>query len=347
MRNLKEAALVSQARPVRFALAMAIFAIIAIFGGDGGAQINPYHKCESWGQLPEGRTWGYVVGVSVDHHDNVWVVDRCGARNMKAPCVHSNVAPILEFDSAGRFLKSFGAGIFVMPHSLYLDKYDNVWVVDSTAEDGKGNQVIKFNSEGKVLLALGKAGVYGVGTDTFSGPTDVVVAPNGDIFVADGHQFPPNTNTRIVKFSKDGRFIKAWGRPGTAPGDFLVPHAIAMDSTGRVFVGDRGNGRIQIFDQDGNFLGEWRQFGEPRGIFIDENDTMYVTNQDAPDSGRDSGFARGIRIASTKDGVVTGFVPPSGPEVGDKGSQLRVATDATGNLYVADFSANLRKCAKK
>ena len=336
----------SQARRVGLALAIAIVGV-ALSEGSARAQINPYQQCESWGQLPAGRTWGYVIGVGVDRHGDVWMVDRCGSKNMKEPCVHSNVAPIVEFDSNGEFVKSFGGGVFVMPHSLYLDKDDNVWVADETAEEGRGNQVIKFSPEGKVLLTLGKAGVYGVGPDAFSGATDVVVAPNGDIFVADGHQNPPNTNTRDVKFSKDGNFIKAWGKPGTAPGEFQEIHAIAMDSTGRVIVGDRANGRVQIFDQDGKFLEQWRQFGQPRGIFIDGNDTMYVTNQGISDSAQESGFSRGIRIASAKDGVVTGFILPTGAELEDKGSQLRVATDRMDNLYVADFNENLRRCVKK
>jgi len=336
-----------QALRIRFVVAVAILGASAILGGSAWAQVNPYNECQSWGQLPEGRTWGNVTGVGIDRHGNVWVVDRCGVKT-KDPCVHSNVAPIMEFDSTGKFLKSFGAGIFVSPHSLYVDRNDNVWVADETAKDGKGNQVIEFSPEGKVLLTLGTAGVYGVGPDTFSGVVDMVVAPNGDIFVADGHQFPPNTNTRVMKFSKDGKFIKAWGKPGTtAPGEFQELHAIAMDSTGRVFVGDRANGRIQIFDQDGKFLDQWKQFGQPRGIFIDAKDTMYVTNQAVSDSGQKSDISRGIRIANTKDGVVTGYLPPLGPELQDKSTQMRVAADADGNLYVADFIAELRKCVKK
>lgn len=342
----------SQARRVRFALSVVIVAAIAISGGSASAQIpNPYNESQSWNpQLPKGRTLGHVVGVAVDHDGHIWVLDRCGQRTLTDPCIHSNVAPITEFDSTGKFLKSFGAGLFVFPHSLYVDKDGNVWVADDTAKEGKGSQVIKFSHEGKVLLTLGKAGVYGVGPDTFSGPTDVVVAPNGDIFVADGHQccvdpLPPIRNSRVVKFSKDGKFIKAWGKAGTAPGEFQVIHAMAMDSTGRVFVGDRGNGRIQIFDQEGKLLKEWKQLGDPRGIFIDANDIIYVTcgGHDRPVST----FARGIRIASTKDGVVTGFIPPSGPEVEDETAQLRVATDAKGDLYVAGFNTLLRKCIKK
>src|SRR5205807_10332395 len=134
----------------------------------------------------------------------------------------------------------------------------NVWITDAQGKDGKGHQVIKFSPEGKVLLTLGKAGVTGDGADTFNQPSDVVVAPNGDIFVADGHG--GNSNARIVKFSKDGKFIKAWGKKGSAPGEFDTPHALAFDSKGRLFVADRANDRIQIFDQDGKFLDQWKQF---------------------------------------------------------------------------------------
>src|SRR5579864_3613961 len=149
-----------QACRVRFTLAVAIMAAIAVCAGSVFAQLpNPYQACKSWGQLPAGRTWGNVTGVGIDHHGNVWVVDRCGSLIQEDPCIHSNVAPIMEFDSTGKFLKSFGAGLFAMPHSLYLDKNDNVWVSDEEAKDGKGNQVIEFSPEGKELLALGKPGV--------------------------------------------------------------------------------------------------------------------------------------------------------------------------------------------
>jgi streptogramin lyase len=335
-----------QMRALKFALAPILVALAAILAGNAYAQANPFKACEAWGQLPAGRTWGNVTGVGVDHHGNVWAVDRCGSKGTD-PCVHSSVDPILEFDSTGKFVKSFGAGTFVLPHSLSLDKDDNLWVADEAALDGKGNIVAKYSPDGKLLLTLGTPGVYGTGPDTFSEVTDAVVAPNGDIFVSDGHQFPPQTNTRIVKYSKDGKFIKAWGKPGTGPGEFHEIHAIGMDTDGRVLAADRANGRVQIFDQNGKYLTEWKQFGQPRGIFVDSNDVMYVTNQGVTDSGVVSSVSRGIRIASARDGVVTGFIPPDGPELETHGSQLRVATDAQGNLYVADFGADLRKCVKK
>ena len=127
-------------------------------------------------------------------------------------------------------------------------------------------------------MTLGKAGVAGNGPDEFNAPSAVVVAPNGDIFVADGHG--GNTNARIVKFSKDGKFIKAWGKKGSAQGEFDIPHALAMDSRGRLFVGDRQNNRIQIFDQDGNYIDQWFQFSRPSGVFIDKNDIIYVADSE-------------------------------------------------------------------
>ena len=123
-------------------------------------------------------------------------------------------------------------------------------------------------------MTLGKPGEAGDGPDEFNAPSEVLVAPNGDIFVADGHG--GNTNARIVKFAKDGTFIKTWGKRGTGPGEFDVPHTLAIDSRGRLFVGDRGNNRIQIFDQDGKFIDQWAQFSRPSGIFIDKDDTIYV-----------------------------------------------------------------------
>ena len=123
-------------------------------------------------------------------------------------------------------------------------------------------------------MTLGTAGVAGNGPDTFDRPTDVAVALNGDIFVTDGH----GTNNRVVKFSKDGRFIKTWGHTGAAPGEFNQPHTIALDSQGRVFVGDRSNSRIQIFNPDGHFIAQWTQFGRPSGMFIADDDTLYVTD---------------------------------------------------------------------
>src|SRR5262249_45902391 len=155
-------------------------------------------------------------------------------------------------------------------------------------------------------LTLGKAGIAGADHDTFNQPSDVAVAPNGDVFVADGHD--RGTNARIVKFTKDGRYIKEWGKLGKEPGEFDVPHTLAFDSRGRLLVGDRANNRIQIFDQDGKFLDQWKQFGRPSGIYIDQNDVIYVTDSES-NTARNPGWKRGLRIGSAKDGKVTAFIP--------------------------------------
>jgi DNA-binding beta-propeller fold protein YncE len=225
---------------------------------------NPYQTIQRWGTLPAGREWGSTSGVDVDRDgQSVWVAERCGGGS----CLDSPLAPVLKFNASGTLVTSFGTGRFFVPHGVHVDRDGNVWVTD--ASDGsnqsfsKGHQVIKFSPDGRVLLTLGKAGVAGDGPDTFNRPSDVLVAPSGDVFVADGHG--GNSNARIVKFSKDGRFIKTWGRKGTARGEFDVPHSLAMDSQGRLFVADLQNYRIQIFDQEGTFLDEWTQFGMPAG----------------------------------------------------------------------------------
>ncbi len=202
-----------------------------------------------------------------------------------------------------------------------------------------------------MLLTLGKAGVAGDGPDTFNKPSDVLVAPSGDIFVADGHG--PGSNARIVKFSADGKFIKAWGKEGTGPGEFNNPHSLAMDSKGRLFVADRGNSRIQIFDQDGKFLEEWRQFGRPSGVFIDKNDVLYVADSES-NMARNPGFRRGIRIGSVKDGKVTAFIPDpvlnpgQGLEPTNGTAAEGVAADDAGNVYGAEVGPrNFKRYVKK
>src|SRR5213594_2316915 len=329
-----------QAGRASTALALGIVAVMAISGTARG-QSNPYHRVDNWAKLPAGRTFGAVIAVDVDRQGNVWAFERCGGDT----CVDSNLAPILKFDPSGKLADSFGAGIFVFPHGFYVDRNGNVWAADGQGKNGKGHQVIKFSPEGKILLTLGKAGVAGDGPDTFNAPSDVVVAPNGDIFVADGHG--GDTNARIVKFSKDGKFIKTWGRKGADRGEFDTPHALAMDSRGRLFVGDRGNSRIQIFDQEGNFLEEWRQFGRPSGLFIDRNDTIYVADHQS-NAKLNPGFKRGIRIGSAKDGAVRTLIQGLGAEPETQSVGEGVAADAIGNVYWAETAGmTVRKFVKK
>src|SRR6266571_4104275 len=280
-----------EARRIRYALGIAIFAAIAMQGSgsfaqngaDPNAAPNPYHVDEGWAKLPQGRKWGAAIGVDIDRDGkSVWVFDRCGTPD---DCSGSNLAPIQKFDASG------------------------------------------------------KPGVAGDGPDTFNGPSDVLVAPNGDIFVADGHG--GETNARIVKLTKDGKFIKGWGKKGPGPGEFDTPHGLAMDSAGRLFVADRGNSRIQIFDQNGKFLQEWRQFGRPSGIFIDQKDMIYVSDSTSTDK-TNPGFKQGIRIGKVQDGKVTTFIPWS------EGNTLEaVAADDQGNVYGGFTNTmNFRRFAK-
>jgi sugar lactone lactonase YvrE len=293
-------------------------------------QPNPYQTIENYFKLPEGRKIGSTAAIHVDRDgSSLWAFERCGAQT----CVGSTVAPILKFDASGALVKSFGAGMFIRPHGIHVDPDGNIWVTDGEGPDGKdparngkGHQVFKFSPEGKVLMTLGTAGVAGAGPETFNQPSQVQVAPNGDIFVGDGHG--GNSNARIVKFSKNGRFIKTWGKKGTAPGEFEAPHGLAMDSRGRLFVADRGNNRLQIFDQEGNFLEEWTQFGRPSGLFIDKNDTVYVADSQSNEQIH-PGWTKGIRIGSARDGKVVAFIPDPDPA----GSQEGVAADAKGNVY--------------
>ena len=211
------------------------------------SQPNPFRTVENWFKLPAGRMWGSTSAVDVDRDGtSIWVAERCGANS----CAGKMDPPILKFDQSGTLVKSFGGGMFVFPHGIAVDKDGNIWVTDGQGRDGKGHQVFKFSPDGEVLMTLGKAGVAGDGPDTFNQPDDVAIAPNGDIFVSDGHT-PAMGNARVMKFAKDGKFIKQWGKHGSGPGEFEVPHALAFDSRGRLFVGDRANNRIQIFDQDG------------------------------------------------------------------------------------------------
>ncbi|HTS49778.1 MAG TPA: peptidyl-alpha-hydroxyglycine alpha-amidating lyase family protein [Bryobacteraceae bacterium] len=305
------------------------------------AQPNPYQTIENWAKMPEGRSWGSTAGVYVDSHDHVWVAERCGANS----CAGSKLDPILEFDQSGKLLKSFGGGMFVFPHGLYVDKQGNIWVTDGQAKDGKGDQVFKFSPDGKVLLTLGKAGVAGDGEDTFNQPSAVIVAPNGDIFVGDGHG--GKSNARIVKFDKNGKFIKTWGTHGSEPGQFNVPHTLAFDSKGRLFVGDRANNRIQIFDQDGKFIEQWTQFSRPSGIFIDKHDMIYVADSESNPNNH-PGWKRGMRVGFVKDGSVIALIPDPVANPTNTSAAEGVAVDSKGTIYGAEVGPkDLKKYVKK
>jgi NHL repeat len=301
---------------------------------------NPYQPAvRNWGTLPDSRVWGSTAGVEIGPKGEIWAIERCGANS----CDGSDLPSIHMLDLAtGKPVKSIGQGLFVFPHGLHVDRDGNIWVTDAqTSKDGtKGQQVVKLSPEGKVLMRLGTAGVAGGGPDHFQEPSDVVTTPSGDIFVVDGHSgqnanVPADYVTRVIQFSKDGKFVKQWGKLGSGPGEFHNAHAIALDSRGRVFVADRGNARLQIFEQSGTFVAEWKQFGRPSGLYIDKNDRLYAIDADSS-AANHPGWKKGIRIGSAKDGKVTAFVPghaEGGPD-GAAGEGVVVGPDA--NLYAAE-----------
>ena len=308
--------------------------VVVVMSAGVEAQPNHYRRVEQWAQLPEGFQWGALAGAAPDAQGNLWVL-------------HRAEVPILQFDRSGRLIKSFGEGMFSTPHGMHVDTEGHLWVVDSgpfserRRVPGKGYQVFKFSQDGEVLMTLGKPNVSRAGPDSFIAPTGVVVNAEGEIFVVDGHtpRGGQQDGDRIVKFSRDGRFIKAWGQQGSEPGELHGPHGVAMDSQGRLFVADRSNNRVQIFDQDGQYLGHWMHFGRPSGIWIDEQDVLYVADN-GDFEGTHPGWAVGIRIGSAEDGSLTGFIPGTDPEV--------VVTDVYGNVYAGLVQERtLQKYAKR
>jgi len=320
-------------KPAGFTVALVSFALVTVVAQNAGLP-DPYREDASWPKLPDGVKWGGVISVDPAANGDMWVF-------------HRSDPPVMRFDSTGKVVTSFGTGMIVQAHGMTLDRDGNVWVTDAQIKDGKGNQVLKFSPDGKLLMALGKAGVAGSGTDVFSGPCDVAIAANGDIFVADGHIADSPVN-RIMKFSKDGKFIKAWGKRGSGPGEFDTPHSIAIDSRGRIFVADRSNSRVQVFDQNGKFLDQWKQFGRPSGIYIDRNDNMVVADSQS-NAKQNPGYRRGIYVGSARDGKVTALIPfaEPDPEKNNNAGIEGVAIDAKGNVYGAEVSTeHLKKYVK-
>ena len=318
---------------------LAAAASILVFGADAAPSSaprndlpQPYRTTRDWGELPAGVKWAAVTAIEPAPDGTIFVVHRCFANS----CTGRSEAPILKYNAQGKLLASWGQGMFNFPHGATVDAQGNFWVTDARGDNGKGHQVFKFDPNGKVLMTLGKAGVSGSGPDTFDQPTDVVVAPNGDIFVADSHR--NGKNNRIVKFDRTGKHLKEWGKKGSGPGEISEPHTIALDSRGRLFVGDRENNRIQIFDQDGKLLDTWRQFGRPSGIYISKDDTLYVADSESgPDTGAHElmGIKKGIRIGSAKDGSVSAFIEDMESTTADHSGAEGLGVEAQGNVYGA------------
>jgi sugar lactone lactonase YvrE len=338
---------VSKRMFLRCAVAVVAAAVTgSVAGLDAQTPNNPFRPDYTWGDLPDERVWGATSAIYPAPDGNIWVAERCGQNS----CVGSDLDMVLLMDPDGNVLRSFGAGIIAWPHGMYVEPNGNVWIADASTggaeEQGIGHTVLKFSPQGELLMTIGTPGVPGDPPNNLNRPNDMVVAPDGTIFIVDGHG-PGGTN-RLMKFAADGSYIETIGETGYAPGQFLEPHAIAMDSQGRLFIADRYNNRIQIMDQQGQFIAAWTQFGRPSGIFIDEHDLIYVADSEsgpAPNQftgQRNAGWERGIRIGDARTGWVLHFIPEtwnrpnlgvnsfSGPE--------GVAVDRDGNVYGAEVS---------
>jgi sugar lactone lactonase YvrE len=295
---------------------------------------NSHRMLPSWPHLGEIKP-GAAIGIVPDGAGGVWLQ-------------HRSVPAVLHIDASGDVVQQIDM-TFSSSHGLCRDRDGNFWAVDSgpfndSPDAGvRGNQVFKFSPDGKLLLTLGKSGVSKAGRDTFLQPTACRETPDGDILIADGHwprpSAAPQDGDRLVWFTRDGRFIKEFGRHGSKPGEFMGPHGLAFDSQGRLFVADRSNNRVQIFDRDMRFVDEWRHFGRPSGVWILKDDTLIVSDSesswsipgpaDALDGGADAvrnpGWQNGIRIGSAKDGSLRAFIPATRPE--------GLAADELGNIF--------------
>jgi streptogramin lyase len=346
--------------------------LAAAASNEPNSQPNPYKTITAWFQLPDGRKMGSTSAVDIDRDGKtIWVAERCGANSCldRKTGEISPLNPVLHFDAAGKLLSSFGAGMFIFPHGIYVDKQDNIWVTDGqdngpvagrggrgrgAAPTGpigppegatKGHQVYEFSPQGKLLMTLGKPG-GGADPDYFYAPNDVIVGNNGAIFVAEGHGAG---NNRVFKFDKAGKLIKVIGKLGTAPGEFDQPHCLAFDSKGRLFIGDRNNNRIQIFDQDLNYISEMKQFSRPSGLAIDKHDVLFVADSESGSVSRNhDGWKRGIRIGKISDGIVTAFIPDPDENARGTSAAEGVAVDAKGVIYGAEVGPHdVKKYVKK
>lgn len=286
---------------LQIALAVGTVLIVALISARGHvtqAAGNQYRLVEDWAQLPPGQQFGGVSGVDIDPKGVLYAFRR-------------DAGNIWTLDPTGKFVREWGPGIAKRTHSIRVDRDGFIWTTDSA-----GHTVKKFRADGTLVMTLGKYDVAGDGPDTFNQPTDVCVTVNGDFFVTDGYG-----NSRVVKFNKEGTYIKEWGTKGTGPGQFNLPHAIVQDSRGRLIVADRTNKRLQVFDTDGKFLEQWTHLGVPYGLYITKSDMLVVG--DFESAKIFIADARTAKLLDTIDGT---------PNV------HAVAVDPAGNIYAASNS---------
>lgn len=318
---------------------------------------------KNWGTLPAGRTWGTSAGIEIDPIDgHIWAYERCGAGTAGGgpiDCDNTPVDPVFKFDrKTGAILANIGKGVMVTPHGIHVDKQGNVWIADfaGNKEGTKGHQVHKFSPKGEKLLSLGIAGKPGSADGQFNQPNDVVVGPDGSIYVSDGHDAQGFTTaqqvaeglkrgatSRISKFSPQGKFIKSWGGIGVKHGEFRTPHALMFDAKGRLWVADRGNHRLEIFDQDGKYLESRYMYGRISGFTI-ANDQIYAIDSESGPFNHIN-WRNGVRIGPIDEDRIVGFVPPF--ERDDRVYQGTagegIAVDADGTIFAAEGPNSIRQ----
>lgn len=334
----------------------------AVMSGDTISGLNMPNPnptvTRNWGDLPAGREWGSTAGIDIDPTDgHIVAYERCGAGNFGSGvpinCDTNPVDPIFKFDrNTGEVLANFGGGLMMTPHGIDVDAEGNVWVTDfaGNEEGTKGHQVHKFSPAGELLMSLGVPGQTGSDGAHFNQPNDVIVAPDGSIFVSDGHNGQGmitnealaegrerGDTARIMKFAPDGTFIKQWGQLGLEHGEFRTPHAMEFDSKGRLWVADRGNHRIEIFDQEGNYLESRYTYGRISGLFITADDEVYAIDSESSPLNHPM-WRNGVRIGHIDSDHTTAMIPPFEREdrlyQGTAGEG--VAVDADGNVYAAE-----------
>jgi DNA-binding beta-propeller fold protein YncE len=261
-----------------------------------------YRVIPDFFRYPEGMNVGEASGVALNSSGHIFLFQR--AKPM-----------LTEYDANGKFLRSIGDGLFTHPHGLRIDSEDNLW----TTDDGS-HLVLKLSPEGHVLLVLGRKDVAAESDWLFNQPTDIAFGRNSEIYVSDGYG-----NSRIVKFDREGNFLKAWGKYGTGPGEFNLPHSVAVDKEGNVYVGDRENKRIEVFDGDGRFLKEWTGVGYPYGLFITGDQHVWMI---------DGGYDRILEL--DQNGNILGALGEPGHAPGQFAWGHFMAVGKDGKLYAAD-----------
>jgi hypothetical protein len=283
-----------------------------------------YEVEPQWPQRPPAFVWGQMPGVAVSDRDEVYAFTRAKP-------------PIQVYDRQGKLLRAWGEREIGNAHYVRLDHQGNVWVADI------GHHVVmQFTPQGKLLKTLGTRGQPGEDATHLNKPTDMAVAPDGQVFVSDGYG-----NNRVVHFGADGRFIKAWGKAGAAPGQFDLPHSIVRDSRGRLYVADRSNARVQVFDASGKFLDQWRDLLIPWGLTITKNDEIWACGSSCMRNDPNGGMLS----CPPKDQVLMRFAPsgkllqfwtlPKGADGKEQPGEVNwlhaVAIDSHGDLYVGDI----------